>query len=195
MLRASFFAATSILNSLPSAVQVFSWLGTVWTGKPVFTAAFHFFCGLHRALCDRRRLRFYAGSVHVTGLLGMPRRVFTYADGLGLDTVNIITTIGAFILGTLLFFVNVFVSLRKGPNAGPNPWDAGTREWATSSPPPPYNFAVIRSIATVCLSGFFYGLIALPWWLVIQRHRGDRQRGLLALAAARDREREEAAHG
>jgi cytochrome c oxidase subunit I+III len=89
-------------------------------------------------------------TMHITGLLGMPRRVFTYADGLGLDTVNVITTIGAFILafGILLFFINVFMSLRSGPSAGPNPWDAGTLEWATSSPPPPYNFAVIPTIAS-----------------------------------------------
>ncbi len=88
--------------------------------------------------------------MHWTGLLGMPRRIYTYPDGMGWDTVNMITTIGAFILafGLLLFFINIFVSLRRGRLAGPNPWDAPTLEWAIPSPPPPYNFAVIPIVAS-----------------------------------------------
>jgi cytochrome c oxidase subunit 1/cytochrome c oxidase subunit I+III len=88
--------------------------------------------------------------MHITGLLGMPRRIYTYPAGVGWTTLNMITTIGAFILalGILLFFINVLMSLRGGAIAGPNPWDAPTLEWATSSPPPPYNFAVIPSVAS-----------------------------------------------
>ena len=88
--------------------------------------------------------------MHWTGLLGMPRRIYTYPEGMGWSTVNLITTIGAFVLafGLLLFFINIFVSLRNGRLAGPNPWDAPTLEWAISSPPPPYNFAVIPVVAS-----------------------------------------------
>ncbi|MDB6044456.1 MAG: ctaD [Gammaproteobacteria bacterium] len=88
--------------------------------------------------------------MHVTGLLGMPRRVYTYAQGMGWDTLNLITSIGSFVfaVGVLLFFVNVWKSLRSVANAGPNPWDAPTLEWAVSSPPPPYNFAVIPTVVS-----------------------------------------------
>jgi cytochrome c oxidase subunit 1/cytochrome c oxidase subunit I+III len=83
--------------------------------------------------------------MHITGLLGMPRRVYTYSAHLGWGTLNMITTVGAFLLalGILLFLINVAVSLRRGRPAGNNPWDAPTLEWATTSPPPPYNFTTI----------------------------------------------------
>jgi len=86
--------------------------------------------------------------MHIAGLLGMPRRVYTYPASAGWDTVNLITTIGAFLfaIGVLLFVINFFVSRRRGAFAGSNPWDAGTLEWAMESPPPPYNFAVIPII-------------------------------------------------
>jgi heme/copper-type cytochrome/quinol oxidase subunit 1 len=88
--------------------------------------------------------------MHVTCLLGMPRRVYTYADGMGWDTLNMITSIGSFVfaIGVLLLFVNVLKSLKSGAPAGNNPWDAPTLEWATPSPPPPYNFAVIPTVAS-----------------------------------------------
>jgi len=80
--------------------------------------------------------------MHLSGLYGMPRRVYTYEPGLGLDTLNFISTVGAGILGVgiLLFFVNVFRSRRNGQPAGDNPWGGGTLEWATTSPPQPFNF-------------------------------------------------------
>jgi cytochrome c oxidase subunit 1 len=80
--------------------------------------------------------------MHVAGLLGMPRRIYTYAPGLGWEAYNLVATIGAFMLGLsiLLFFVNVFVSLRAGQVAQDDPWDAWTLEWATTSPPPAHNF-------------------------------------------------------
>ncbi len=88
--------------------------------------------------------------MHLTGLLGMPRRVYTYADYGGWGTLNMITSVGSFVfaLGVLLFFVNVIKSLKHGAVAGKNPWDAPTLEWSTSSPPPPYNFAVIPTVAS-----------------------------------------------
>jgi cytochrome c oxidase subunit 1 len=80
--------------------------------------------------------------MHISGLLGMPRRIYTYAPGLGWEPYNMMATIGAFILGlsVLLFFVNVFISLRRGQVAQDDPWDAWTLEWATTSPPPAHNF-------------------------------------------------------
>ena len=88
--------------------------------------------------------------MHIAGLLGMPRRIYTYPAGLGWGTVNLVTTIGAYVfaVGVVLFLVNVFRSLRRGPPAGPNPWDAPTLEWATSSPPPAYNFEVLPSVGS-----------------------------------------------
>jgi len=86
--------------------------------------------------------------MHFSGLLGMPRRTFTYAAGLGLDTLNLISTIGAFTFTVALvpLFANLWRTWRRGEPAGPNPWDAPTLEWTTSSPPPHYNFAVIPRV-------------------------------------------------
>ena len=88
--------------------------------------------------------------MHISGLMGMPRRIYTYPAGLGWDVLNLITTVGAFIfaLGVILFVVNVFLGLRSHRRAGPNPWDAPTLEWAVPSPPPAYNFAVIPIVAS-----------------------------------------------
>src|SRR5260370_365765 len=79
---------------------------------------------------------------HVLGMYGMPRRVFTDPPLLGWETMNMISTVGAFILAfaVLVFLVNVMVSLRSGEVAGDNPWNAWTLEWATTSPPPHENF-------------------------------------------------------
>jgi cytochrome c oxidase subunit I len=88
--------------------------------------------------------------MHLTGLLGMPRRVYTYNDYPGWATLNLLTSVGSFIfaLGVLLFFVNVLKSLRVGAKASANPWDAPTLEWSVPSPPPAYNFAVIPTVAS-----------------------------------------------
>jgi len=88
--------------------------------------------------------------MHVAGLLGMPRRIYTYAPHMGWSSVNMVTTIGSFIFaaGILIFLVNIVVSLRRGATAAANPWDAPTLEWAVASPAPVYNFAVIPFIAT-----------------------------------------------
>ena len=213
----SFFSAASIIIAVPSAVAVFAWIATIWTGRPVFTTAFLFFAGfvflfvlggvsgfmtasvpvdwqltdtyfvvahLHYVLIginvfpvvgalyywfpkmkgrflDERlgRWNFWVMFIgfnlgffpmHISGLLGMPRRIYTYAPNMGWDTLNLITTLGSFLfaIGVLLLLVNVAISLRRGRAAGPNPWDAATLEWLTPSPPPSYNFAVIPTVAS-----------------------------------------------
>ena len=88
--------------------------------------------------------------MHLSGLLGMPRRVYTYPAGLGLDLPNLISTIGAFgfAIGVLLFVVNVVWSFRRGDRAGDNPWEADSLEWSETSPPPSAQFVrlpVVRS--------------------------------------------------
>ena len=85
------------------------------------------------------------GPMHLSGLLGMPRRVYTYTPQAGWTLLNQLSTVGAFILAVAfsLFFINLFWSLRRGRPAGNDPWDAWTLEWATTSPPAPYNFEVI----------------------------------------------------
>ncbi len=83
--------------------------------------------------------------MHILGLMGMPRRQYTYPPGLGWDQLNLIETVGAYILavGTLVFLWNWFVTMRKPKTAPNDPWDAFTLEWATSSPPPVENFETI----------------------------------------------------
>jgi len=80
--------------------------------------------------------------MHITGLMGMPRRVYTYQPEMGWGPINLLSSIGALILfaSFVLFLYNMVASARRGPLAGDNPWDAGTLEWATASPPPPQNF-------------------------------------------------------
>ena len=87
---------------------------------------------------------------HWIGLLGMPRRVFTYSADLGLTGLNQLSTAGVFvqILGVALLFANVIWSLWKGERAGPNPWGGATLEWATTSPPPEHNFNRIPVVNT-----------------------------------------------
>lgn len=216
-LALSFFSAASFVIVIPSAVAVFAWLGTIWTGRPQFTTPFLFFAGfvvvfviggvsgfmtaavpvdtqltdtyfvvahLHyvliginvfpvvggihywfpkftgRMMSERLGkwsfwvmfIGFNVGffPMHIVGLLGMPRRIYTYSDGLGWGPVNLIITIGAYLfaVGVLLFCINVWRSFRRGERASANPWDAPSLEWATASPPPPYNFAVIPTVAS-----------------------------------------------
>lgn len=86
--------------------------------------------------------------MHLTGLLGMPRRVHTYAADLGWSWPNLVSSIGAFILtiGIALFVVDIALQLWFGRKVRGNPWRATTLEWATSIPPPVYNFASIPAI-------------------------------------------------
>jgi len=86
--------------------------------------------------------------MHIPGLLGMPRRIYTYEPGRGWDTWNLIVTVGVAFqaVGTLVFVFNLVWSYFRGKLAGSDPWDAWTLEWSTTSPPPDYNFAVIPEI-------------------------------------------------
>jgi cytochrome c oxidase subunit I+III len=88
--------------------------------------------------------------MHIVGLLGMTRRVYTYNHGLGWDTYNLVETIGGYILalGLLLIAFNIVRSLRSGEAAGRDPFHGGTLEWTTTSPPPHYNFAVIPTVSS-----------------------------------------------
>jgi cytochrome c oxidase subunit I len=86
--------------------------------------------------------------MHIMGILGQPRRTFTYEAGLGWDIWNLISTIGAFMLaaGILMTLVNVWRSFRRGAPAGNDPWGGETLEWSTTSPPPDYNFEAMPTV-------------------------------------------------
>jgi cytochrome c oxidase subunit 1 len=88
--------------------------------------------------------------MHLLGLDGMTRRVYTYLQSSGWGTLNLVATIGAGVIvaGMAVFVVNIAISLRSGARAGANPWDADTLEWATTSPPPPYNFADVLVVTS-----------------------------------------------
>jgi cytochrome c oxidase subunit I len=208
-LGASFFTASSMLIAVPSGIQIFCWIATLWGGRPVFRTPLLFVIGfivifviggltgvmvasvpidtqVHdtyfvvahfhyvliggavfpllgavyywypkitgRLMSERLgqwnfALAFFGFNLaffpmHVLGLLGMPRRVYTYAPEMGWGTLNLVVSIGAliFFLSFVLFLWNVVRSLRGGAVAGDNPWDAPSLEWATTSPPPPQNF-------------------------------------------------------
>ncbi len=86
--------------------------------------------------------------MHFVGLLGMPRRIYTYEPGRGWETLNLIVTIGVFFQAAaiIVMLVNLVWSYSRGEKAGADPWDAWTLEWSTSSPPPVYNFAAIPAV-------------------------------------------------
>jgi len=213
----SFYTAASMMIALPSGLQIFCWIATIWDGKPRFdtpllwvisfivtfvmggltgvmvasvpldlqlhdsyfvVAHFHYvliggmvfpllgaitywfpkFTG--RMMGERLGKWTVAVSfvgfhttffpMHVTGILGMPRRVYTYPVGMGWDGLNLLSTVGAFVFAGsfLMFLVNAVKSYRHGRIAGDNPWDAASLEWATTSPPAPYNFAHVPVVAS-----------------------------------------------
>jgi heme/copper-type cytochrome/quinol oxidase subunit 1 len=120
----------------------------------VFSALYYWFPKMTGRLLDERvgRASFWVMFVgfnvaffpmHIAGLLGMPRRVYTFAPGLGLDWPNMLSTIGTmvFALGSLVTLYNVVWSALGGRVAAANPWGGATLEWATTSPPAPYDFA------------------------------------------------------
>jgi heme/copper-type cytochrome/quinol oxidase subunit 1 len=123
------------------------------TALGVFAGVYYWFPKITGRMLSERigRLHFWLTFIgfnltfmiqHVLGMYGMPRRVFTYPPLPGWETMNMISTVGAFVLAfaVLVFLVNVMVSLRSGEVAGDNPWNAWTLEWATTSPPHHENF-------------------------------------------------------
>jgi cytochrome c oxidase subunit I+III len=88
--------------------------------------------------------------MHIVGLLGMPRRVYTYPDHMGWDGYNLVESIGSYLIaaGLLLVVLNLVRSYFTGLPAGNNPWGGATLEWSTTSPPPPYNYAVIPKVSS-----------------------------------------------
>jgi cytochrome c oxidase subunit I+III len=88
--------------------------------------------------------------MHILGLEGMPRRDYTYPDDLGWGTLNLLESIGAYLLaaGLIMVVANLTVSRFRGARVGNDPWGGDTLEWSTTSPPPEYNYAVIPTVSS-----------------------------------------------
>jgi len=127
----------------------------------IFGGIYHYFPKITGRLLDEKLgkwhfwLMFIAMNLtffpmHFSGMLGMPRRIYTYDSGQGWDLYNAMSTVGALIfpIAMLIFIYNFFKSRRSGEIAGANPWGAGTLEWTIPSPPPEYNFAKIPNVTT-----------------------------------------------
>jgi cytochrome c oxidase subunit I+III len=128
---------------------------------PIFAGVYYWFPKFTGKLLDERLGRWnfwllFLGTnltffpMHQVGLMGMPRRIYTYPAGLGWDLHNLLSTIGVFVIipGLAVFVWNVIRSYRKGEPAGPNPWNADTLEWATTSPPAEHGWTrvpIVRS--------------------------------------------------
>ncbi|MFL6694480.1 MAG: cbb3-type cytochrome c oxidase subunit I, partial [Ramlibacter sp.] len=123
---------------------------------PLFGALYYWYPKFTGRLMSERlgRLSFWTMFIgfnvaffpmHILGLHGMPRRIYTYQAGMGWDGMNLLSSVGAIVLalGILLTLVNAVLSARRGVVAGPDPWCGGTLEWATESPPRPANFPAI----------------------------------------------------
>jgi cytochrome c oxidase subunit I+III len=205
----SFFTGASMMIAIPSGIQIFCWIATIWSGRPRFTVPFLFVLGfvvlfiiggftgvmiasvpfdqqVHdsyfivahfhyvliggavfplfgafyywfpkvtgRMLSERlgrwNFWLFFIGMnvtffpMHQLGFEGMPRRVYTYLAESGWGDLNLLATLGAVTIATsmLIFVINVIRSYRGGLLAGDDPWGGETLEWATTSPPPHYNF-------------------------------------------------------
>src|SRR5688572_22819220 len=237
------FAIASMMIAIPSGVQVFAWLATIWHGRPVWKTPLLFIIGflvlfvfggitgvmtavvpfdwqvhdsyfvvahLHYVLIGGVVFPIFAGfyywlpkftgkllserlgrlnfwlmfigfniaffPMHILGLMGMPRRVYTYPAGLGWDIYNLLSTIGAFILflGILIFVLNVVLSIWNGKPAGNNPWGGDSLEWAVSSPPPNYGLAVAPIIRS-----------RHPLWEQTDLHQGEPRLEAIVHAVAR----------
>jgi cytochrome c oxidase subunit I+III len=210
-----FFTASSMLIAIPSGIQIFCWIATLWTGRPqlrvpllfvlgfiaifvmggltgimlasvgidlqthdtffvvahfhyvliggavfpLFGAIYYWFPKWTGSLMSERLGKwnfwlFFIGfnltffPMHILGLHGMPRRIYTYLAESGWGNLNMLASIGAGVMGIsiLLFFTNVVISARAGAKAGPNPWNGGTLEWATPSPVPSYGFMHLPTV-------------------------------------------------
>lgn len=207
----SLFTATSIFIAIPTGVQIFCWIATMWMSRrrppltvpmlfvlgfiftfvnggitgvmlasvafdrqahdtffvvahlhyvliggalmPLFAALYFWFPKITGRLSNVALGRWHFWSfvigvnvtffpMHVLGLDGMPRRVYTYAADTGWGPLNLVASVGAAVVAVsvLLFVLNVVVSWTRGEAAGDNPWDAAGLEWATASPPASYAF-------------------------------------------------------
>jgi cytochrome c oxidase subunit 1 len=208
----AFFATSTTLIAIPTAVKIFNWVATVYGGKislkvpmlfalgfvamfligglngialavvpfdyqvtdsyfvvshlhyvlfggsvfGIFAGIFYWFPKMTGKLLNERlgQIQFWLMLIgvnltffpmHILGILGMPRRIYTYPGNLGWNEMNLLATIGAFIIAIaiLIFLWNFIITLRSGEPAGDDPWDAFTLEWDTTSPPKPYNFLVL----------------------------------------------------
>jgi cytochrome c oxidase subunit I len=208
----AFFATSTTLIAIPTAVKIFNWVATVYGGKVslkvpmlfalgfvamfligglngvalavvpfdyqvtdsyfvvshlhyvlfggtvfgIFAGIFYWFPKMTGKLLNERlgQIQFWLMLIgvnltffpmHILGILGMPRRIYTYPGNLGWNEMNLLATIGAFIIAIaiLIFLWNFIITLRSGEPAGDDPWDAFTLEWDTASPPKPYNFLVL----------------------------------------------------
>lgn len=127
----------------------------------IFAGIYHYFPKWYGRKMDERlgTLHFWLNFIalnltffpmHFAGMLGMPRRIYTYDAGQGWETFNLLSSIGAFLMAPalLVFLWNFFRSKTRGEVAGDNPWDAATLEWSIPSPPPEYNFAQIPMVTS-----------------------------------------------
>lgn len=213
----TFFTVASSLIAIPSGIQIFAWIVTIWRGRPIWTTSLLFVVGFlitfvlggitgimvasapldwqvhdsffvvahfHYVLIGGVVFPIFAGiyywfpknfgkmlderlgkwnfwlmflgfnitffPMHISGLLGMPRRVYTYSGSMGWDIYNLLATIGSFVLaaGVLVFLINVFYSLRSGKEAGNDPWDGDSLEWSTESPTPSYGYRQLPIITS-----------------------------------------------
>jgi cytochrome c oxidase subunit I+III len=125
----------------------------------IFAAVYYWFPKMSGRMLSEKlgKLNFWTAVIgfntaffvqHFLGLMGMPRRVFTYPAYPGWGLLNMISTLGAFLLGisVVILLWNIVVSLRRGQPAGDNPWNAWTLEWASPSPPPEQNFDCVPPI-------------------------------------------------
>lgn len=205
----SFFSVASIMIAIPSGVQIFSIIATLWSGRvwprapllfifgfvivfvlggitgvmvasvpfdwqvhdtyfvvahfhyvliggavfPLFGGLYYWFPKLTGRMLDENLGRWHFWllfiginvtflPMHLTGFWGMPRRVYTYLDGLGWNTLNLVSSFGTLVIAAavIVFLANVLRSRHAGEIAGDDPWSAGTLEWATTSPPQNFNF-------------------------------------------------------
>jgi len=212
-----FFSAASAIVAIPTAVQVFAWLGTLWAGRPELKLPMLYLVGffvvfvlggltgvmlaivpfdaqahdsafvtahLHYVLVGgfvfpmlaaayywlphvtgRARVMrvgeaafwlIFVGfnlsffGMHLTGLLGMPRRIDTYPEGMGWTLLNLISSVGGFVqaFGFALFLIDVVLQVNLGRRSRRNPWKADTLEWAMLTPPPAYNFASLPDVSS-----------------------------------------------
>jgi len=205
----SFFTAASMMIAIPTGIQIFCWIATMWSGRvvvktpmlwmlgffaifvaggltgvmlaavplntqvhdtffvvahlhyvliggavfPLFGAFYYWYPKITGRLLSERLGAWVFGCffvgfnltffpMHLLGLDGMPRRVYTYPAAIGWGTLNLAATIGVLLMacGVVLFTIDAVRALRVGVTATDNPWGAGTLEWGTSSPPPHSNF-------------------------------------------------------